>query len=497
MKRILENFLKKEKALPFLVFILGVLFHLFLTLHNSLVISTGQHNFLDYSIYLQALQNISYAESFNPYLSVRGMKVYNDHFDLILHPIAFILKWLPGGFKFTVGLDLFFLILTGIFALREMGKKEIPFNSQFFILLLLFGNQFFAQGLKTPFHPSTWAIFPTFAWAYSLCQKDWKSAFCWITFLSFFKEVYAVFLVIFALYMLYLKEKKIFSYCLGTIFIYIGLLVLIRHDGFSSIYFTQFVKNESLLSVIARNGDLLTVVWFMAPFLTFLIKKDFEKKISGETIVLLLCFIIYYATHIVLDRKITVAHYAPTVGALFLGYLMARAREIKIYQLLIAISLLLLQWFHPVSHLVNSIAYNSNNPLSKNTHYKIEEIKKELDSGKNILATYNLTPFLINPPRDVKTFTFNEQTEDIGMIGILKSPIYFSDKKVQNLIEICRQGEILSEYNSDEIYIAKGLFPKDCLAPLLIGLLRDEQLNQEEYRSIFKYRLKLGDLWPF
>lgn len=491
-KRILKN------SILGALIIFGILFHLFIVFHNHIVLQTGQHEIIDYSIYLQTIQTIASGEVFNPYLSVRGMEVYNDHFDLVIHPLAYFMKLTGLDFNYSQYLDFFFLVIAALFVSFKALKSKSNFHASFVVLSLLFFNQFHAQGLMSPTHPSTWAIFPIVAWSYYLGEKNWKMALATLCFLIFYKEVYVFWLIFFSLYMYILKEKKILIGCGVLLVVYFTLLIIIRDGGATSHYISQFLSNPDLLNVILNTLHFSKVLWWMTPLFVLLIGQNLKKKPSGEFVVLLLSLGSYYFTHVVLERPVTLAHYAPTVGAIFLGFILVKGEELKLrsYHVLIVIGLLGIQWFHPLNHLVNSLAYSLNKPLSPETKEKILEIKEEISENHLVLASFNLTPFLILPPsNNVKTIFFNDEFEKIKIVSILKNPLYFDSKKVEDMIARCRLGKVESEYNSEEIYIARGVFTEDCLTTRKHGILREQPLSQEVYRSLMTHKLSLKDLF--
>lgn len=105
------------------------------------------HNY-DLGIYAQALQKISWGD-LNPWLSVRQLRIFNDHFDPILIPLAPLAKWIEPSLA-AILIELAFVVATGLVLWRRSAWAGAAF---------LFSTGVTAA-VTFPAHPATWSVLP-------------------------------------------------------------------------------------------------------------------------------------------------------------------------------------------------------------------------------------------------------------------------------------------------------------------------------------------------
>ena len=122
-------------------------------------------NSFDFVIYFQGLAEIAFGESFNPYLTIRGVEILNDHFDPIIYIGALFLNIFGG----TVEMATLFEILTWVIFLYQVlyDAKSFPW--------LVVGVMFCGATLEAidyPIHSTTWSMIPVYLLFRSINRND-------------------------------------------------------------------------------------------------------------------------------------------------------------------------------------------------------------------------------------------------------------------------------------------------------------------------------------
>ena len=151
-------------------------------------------NNYDLGIYGQALRQLSFANP-NPWLSVREIKLFNDHLDPVLflllpfkhinilgaHPGRIILR-----FEMIVA-----LATAGIFFWMARARA-ISFAMATFLAFFVLFNRAGLGALTYPAHPGTWSILPLGLTCWFLWRERWRAALVAFFFCLLCKEEYPV-----------------------------------------------------------------------------------------------------------------------------------------------------------------------------------------------------------------------------------------------------------------------------------------------------------------
>ena len=116
------------------------------------------HSYYDLGIYSDALRYLSLS-NWNPFIPGRNIFIFNDHFDPILIPMSYFSTWVPPPF---LGMSLEFLSIAACwFPIQALiHRQKISLDLGVFSYAFLILNQASVDALLTPFHPTTWAVFP-------------------------------------------------------------------------------------------------------------------------------------------------------------------------------------------------------------------------------------------------------------------------------------------------------------------------------------------------
>ncbi|MCK5073524.1 MAG: DUF2079 domain-containing protein, partial [Bacteriovoracaceae bacterium] len=118
-------------------------------------------NIYDFGIYEQAIYEIAGGAGWNPYLTVRNIHIFNEHFDPVIFlaaPWALIFKYNPVCLVVFEWLWFAAIIVMIILISR---KKNSFYETCFYIMLFCLSRAIIS-GLAYPIHPTTWAMLPLF-----------------------------------------------------------------------------------------------------------------------------------------------------------------------------------------------------------------------------------------------------------------------------------------------------------------------------------------------
>ncbi|MGB0452644.1 MAG: hypothetical protein ACPGJV_02940, partial [Bacteriovoracaceae bacterium] len=191
-------------------------------LNNSCIHAT------DFSIYQQAIYDIADGVSLNPYITIRNVKIFNDHFD----PVILIAAVFTKIFQYSPESLLVFeyLWFFGFLALVWKSSKALPLKTRITLLFCGLFLKGILSGLQYPIHPTTWSLFP----AALLVLFIYKNSFLGIALsgiaICFFKESFAFSLFTLGLYRLIIKKDK-----KSSLLVVISILILVFNFHFRSV----------------------------------------------------------------------------------------------------------------------------------------------------------------------------------------------------------------------------------------------------------------------
>lgn len=207
------------------IFFLG--FFLLLVLYANLQgLYFNCFNAVDFSIYLQTVYEITEGH-FNPYISVRALHFFNDHYDPVIFLPALFLKIF--GVKATS--LMVFEWLTVVAAILVSGKillKKFPLWQVALLSTIIILNKPVLIALRFPVHPSTWTMLPIILLGYFLIEKKFWGVFAISLALISVKESYPFAMFTLAFFYLFQKELKKFLLLFLTSIICYILIYKIR-----------------------------------------------------------------------------------------------------------------------------------------------------------------------------------------------------------------------------------------------------------------------------
>ena len=147
-------------------------------------------NNYDLGIYGQALFQLSLKNP-NPWLSVREINIFNDHFDPILFFLA-PFKFLAHPATLLIRFEMSIALATAATFLMMAQQRAITFAAAMFMAAFVLFNPASLGSFTFPAHPGTWAILPLTWTCWFLWREKWRAALFTFFFCLLCKEEYPV-----------------------------------------------------------------------------------------------------------------------------------------------------------------------------------------------------------------------------------------------------------------------------------------------------------------
>ncbi len=183
---------------------LAVVLSLVLLQTNLLKLAHNCVNAVDFSIYQQAAVELASGPSWNPYSSVRGVKIFNDHFDPVLLVAAGLLKVVGTSPEALIIFEwLWWLAL--LVSLYCSSDK----NSRLFLVGLALVSRWLWGAFLFPIHPTTWAALPLFWVTWAAIRRRPRLFLISAALLCVFKESYAFALIPLAVWVAWAWDRRV------------------------------------------------------------------------------------------------------------------------------------------------------------------------------------------------------------------------------------------------------------------------------------------------
>ncbi|MCR9205284.1 MAG: hypothetical protein NXH75_11935, partial [Halobacteriovoraceae bacterium] len=244
-------------------------------LKHFLNVSLGLQYPIDFAIYHKAIIEIGSFHSFNPYLALRDIQIFADHFD----PFLIIPAVFSGFFNYSplysLLIEAFFVFLLFILILREFKKESLLDFS--LLMSLAFFNRSLFSGLNYPIHPTLWSL----PFLYLTIKEVTGTGLVFSTFINFFKEVFCLFLLPAAITGYLLEKEKRWLKLIGIQAVFIGIIFVIRPaiwktysyavdpiEGFKAFNFIDLLKMTApsllLLLIVRKTLNLKKLIIFLS-----------------------------------------------------------------------------------------------------------------------------------------------------------------------------------------------------------------------------------------
>lgn len=318
-----------KKPLKVILFLLL----LFLPLANNfLELYFNCLNIFDFGIYQQAIFKLAEGLSWNPYVSVRDIHIFNEHFDPIIYlsvPFVWMSQFNPYS---LLVFEWLFYVLT-FFVIKKTLKNQNDFLLFILFFIALFSRSFLSA-FTYPIHPVTWAI-PLLVWLPSLIRDNKKKsilALCFILLIT--KETFCFGIFALSFFYLFKKDYRFFfqMFFLSSFFIIFELKL-------RPVWFGQTISyaNNYLGDILAHPYDYLTKLLvdfdyksffkvlypYLLPFVWIYkdILKDKKNFFKSDLWAVFLFSAPLLIIHFIINRYYV--HHASKFGAIWLGLLIS------------------------------------------------------------------------------------------------------------------------------------------------------------------------------
>lgn len=446
----------------------------------------------DLAIHQEAIWKIASFDSFNPYLQIRGLKIFNDHFDPIIFlavPFAWIFNYhLVGLLVFQMSWFVGAFILYYLDWKKQNKKEASLLILGFFFIILTRGV---LGGLAFPLHPVTWSIFPLFLFVRFMRDENIKGIILSAFFLCFFKEIFPYGLLFLSFYYLWRKKYTLF-YSLFLIslaflgFIYFGRPYFLGETfPYSQRILGPLLENPPLFFInLIKGFDYSAFIFLFMPFLLpiFLIVKNDILPIKDKWGHFLIPSFIFLIPLIGIHGLSNA--FLNWNGASFASVCLAVVlfsgvgRKIlanKIY-LFLTLGLFVMSSYKFHEKMIKLAIFHKSRTCEISKERKVEllllrEKMQSLPKKARVLVTTGLLPWATR--KDRFYFTAREYTKRNGNFDYLileknnsgfLTPFSVSD--IDHFVQICPGVESIIE--TKNITFRKGPFSENCLKTIFL-----------------------------
>lgn len=379
-------------------------------------------NAIDFSIYQQALYEIAAGNSWNPYLTIRNLKILNDHFDPAVYLGAL---WVFIFGESVTGLIIFewlWFFLAGI-SLYWMNRNEtFDYKSALFVLFAYTFSRGALQGVEFPIHPTTWSILPCVWTIYFLIKEDYKKFIVSFIFLCMFREMYYFTLSGLFIYFLIKREwlksaASMFGFLLAVIILLkirpalLGPTVEYDNGVMDMIFKFQVVAMFKKIFSMIYPWQIFAPAVFLIPLGYF--NAPDRKKYLDQFLKVFFFILPGFCLHILVGRMVhhqSIPFSIPLYA--FLAFhnwnFLIRRKKLFIFGILFLILCASSRYTRMVKYIfVGSKIHKIDFDGKTKSFEKVKDIIDKLPDGSKIIATGSAVPFLVKAGRKVYQFCNN------------------------------------------------------------------------------------------
>ena len=438
---------------------------------------------MDLGIFQEAIYRLGAGEGLNPFIHVRGINIFNDHFHPIIFlgaPFSWIFNWHP--FSLIIFEWLWLVLLLGCVILFSQ-KENISIHRVGIMCLLVLLTKGILKGLEYPIHPATWSIVPIFLIFYFIRRDEFKPILLTSVFLCLFKESYPFAILGLSFYFLFKKSIKEFATlflvsALFLIFIFKVKPMIIGESfghGFDIISNLKMRPFAYLMDTV-NQFEFVSFFKLLYPFFIpfFILSRSWKREKSISVYVAILSFGTPLFLMHFFANKINF-HYGAQFVAILLPFvlfdfvpLVFQRRKVLIISTLI---------FYLSSASVYTKIFKSVF-LDKVSQCRIDDGKikstEELSKVMNnipkeefVLSTGGVLPWFIHPDRRYLQLSIFSKPQDFYRYLLIekeKNGVYpLTRKAIDSILIKCKPyvDEVL--FNDDYFIFQKGKFTEECL----------------------------------
>ena len=454
---------------------------------NIKAINYNCYSAVDFSIYQQAIYDIWSTKDPNPFVSIRNVKIFNDHFDPILYlAVAFTALFGQGFQQLLIFEWLFFagLLISIAYLFRSRLSEALPYLFCTVLTKLLLTSFLY------PIHPSTWACLPLFWMTYFIVKNKKLPLALTVPLLCLFKESYAFALFPLGLYYAWKREFRLAcSIVLSTLaFIIFELCFREKLLGptvnYGNRILTPFVQDPVLFfKNMLIEFHAVSFIKMFYPFVAcfaFYIKNlkgahknplPFDRLFAVFLIFAPLLFLQIW--HNKIDH-----HYGAQLGGVLIGLLVSlkMLSGLSKKTLVIIVGFFTLSCMGTYTKMFQAIFFDkfgkNKCSLTSGKVVQNEKIKNRVATiSKNeiILSTGGIVPFILLPGKTIdhyKGYSARRQFYDYLILELNRSGDIYpaTPEDVEGVLIRCRPLATEVHTDNNQLFFAKGNF-ENCVYP--------------------------------
>jgi hypothetical protein len=470
---------EKKKTLAFFLFLLP-----FATLlRNYIAMQSGCFHALDLGIYQQAVMDLAYSNSWNPENTIRGIRIFADHFDPIIL-VAALVQRLAGPQPWVLLLVEFGFYWAGGWIIW-VATRDKKFQWKIILLMLWFFNEGISVALRYPVHPTTWSCLPILLLVRAFKKEDQISSLVLMNILCLFKEYFPFGMLMYGIYAGFFRRNyKMSALILLNAGIWIGFDFFLRQRIFPE----AVGYGGKLLAGIDQNPFVYLVNAFVKfewkasllatfPILMLLIPSIYYEQKKWWLLGAFFYFLPIFAIQF-LFGTIRFQYGGPIFAALVSGVVWSDGNWITFSG---RKPLWVACWVMMIYAAGDSILRAAEVWVPSEVHCRFslakwdefEALQKyilQLPPDSKLLATGGMVPVILRPNQKVyqlNGFSKIQSSYDVLILGRNhSSDLYLTGKeRVEKVIQSCRPFATHVVFDSDRVFVALGKFDKTCLAP--------------------------------
>ncbi len=453
-------------------------------LTNTKAIAHHCYNAVDFSIYQQAIFDIG-PGNWNPFLTIRDVRIFNDHFDPIL--------LLASGFLVVIGKGYFQILLFEWMVYLALGLSIFWVNRRdggsdregILYLLCFLGTKFILFSMLYPVHPTTWAMLPLFWLGIFLRDKNDRGVVLISLLLCFFKETYAFALLPLGIFLAVRKPRKtgLSVVAISGFFVIFELFIrkllfgkTVDYSGNMAapllshpfLYLTSQIASFEWIGFLKSSFPFLALLGF-----SFYLKKRTKKSASPPFWILAYSLPFWGLLFIqIVHGKINYQY-----GAQFGGIFLAMAVGLKVFrsmekkQVWVFLIFFLLSamgtYTRAFKLLLNNQGTCTISEIKNQEAEQIETILHSLSPEESVLSTGGAIPRLLEPNRKFYHFMGSGWVQpryDYLLLEKNRSGDLYpaKPKEVALAYQYCKPSASQIFVDSEYFFFARGSFSK-CL----------------------------------
>lgn len=442
----------------------------------------------DLGIYQQGIFNIAAGESLNPYLTIRGVHTFNDHF----MPVLFLAVPFVWAFNFhptsMIVFEWFWFALLLFFLFKEFRKQTFSSSLILYSLGLVIFSKGILTGLEFPIHPGTWSIPIWLLLILKIRDNDEKGIILFSIILCLFRESYPFGILPLGLYYLVLKRLFFIGGMLtGFSLLYAFFVLVLRKSllGHTADYGGKIVKGllsnpiEYVWSAALKFEYIVALKIFLPFIVLFAILFYLEKKKNGKIAIdwrvpaiipILPIYFLHFLTNqyhfhygpAFVTPLLAIAIFSPSFRELF------ESKKVATFVFVIFIATASGRY----TKFFNNLFLSKNNKCSFQDEYAsdtqiIIQKMNDISLEKVILASGGLVQRVIRPRMKIyPPDTMVEVPPSVDILLLVRSgagdTYPWNKEEVEEAIVKCSPFISKKIFESPYYFLAEGPFPREC-----------------------------------